>query len=378
MRNFAAMTQLKKNNKGPVQTLVWWLAIAAAAVVVGGIVYIAMTLPTGRFRYDNLVSYVAEERARLKAERVVTGPARVFDLTAPSAATTADSAMLAIAADSCRAAVISTFDDATPAVVRRCLLSWLTERGSVWMLRWKENGRDVFAAVFDSDVPRLVPEVYKRLADEKHVVPEEYVIPGRRFPYPIARRTPEGFVSVPADAGVPAVFVQMTKPWEMLVKGNDQIVSSFQRTPLKHFLSGVYVDFSAQSAFDISSVSGVTFNVDRAVARARVRNQPRIVEHIFTAAAVPADTCFLGSCAWYELSVDPSWTFHGDMPYGTARNDLIRTDIAIADASPLPARAREFFAAAPALATAVANVIADPDVRPDGDIVLSAFILGME
>ena len=79
MRNFAAMTQLKKNNKGPVQTLVWWLAIAAAAVVVGGIVYIAMTLPTGRFRYDNLVSYVAEERARLKAERVVTGPARVFD-----------------------------------------------------------------------------------------------------------------------------------------------------------------------------------------------------------------------------------------------------------------------------------------------------------
>ena len=38
----------------------------------------------------------------------------------------------------------------------------------------------------------------------------------------------------------------------------------------------------------------------------------------------------------------------------------------------------EFFAAAPALATAVANVIADPDVRPDGDVVLSAFILGME
>lgn len=371
------MAHTESHGKDLKQTLLWWLAIAAAVVVCTAIVYYAMTIKSCHFSYDSLVRYVAQERAGRRPAALADSAPLTFDLTDGNTATSADSALRAIAGGRARALLVSDFRDVSPKVLRQTLQGWLTTRGSVWMLSWENDGRRLFAAVFDSDTPGLLPLVRKQLHDSG-IKPEEYVLPGVRFQYPTARRTAGGFRRIPTADGIPAVFVQMTAPWEKLLPPPNDIVPSYRHTPLGHVLSEFYVDFGAQSAYAVDDVTCITFNVDRAVAGLRKNAQPKMIENVYTASAVAADTCFLNSCSWRQLNVDFSWMFYGVMPLGTALNALLRADIAIADATPDTARARAFFADAPALARAVTEVITAPELSPAGNVVFTAFIRGEE
>lgn len=317
------------------------------------------------------------------------------------------------------------------AYAKRVFIDWLADGYNIYFYRYPftEKGKQkyMFITVFDDNAGRLKSLIESAIATSGTSIVDNYVLGSKDFNYPMSvdyashvkgggyhnvkgvdvvtniqeNGGPEdyynysqpyatstgkgGYAPINKAFGAKAEYYPVGVTWKEAVdNANAQKEVSGEEIPYTHFLSHLYVDFKAQSAFDIEDVEARSFNMRETI---KMVNDSTSVEELInrkdpeikvflTASMEPNNGTNENIPSWYEeISLDFNDEFTGTFPNQNT-SDLIRVNIVISKATPRIEATRSFFSWQdnPSLANSVIETITAGSSNPTGRILYTYYV----
>lgn len=291
------------------------------------------------------------------------------------------------------------------AYAKESFINWLTMGGTIIFYEWDytegAKQKKLFVTVFDDSYYRLASKVSDAMAVVDNSFVNQYVLGGRDFAFPEQMPTeganyrnskgqdivtcvpkpknyndpkakasgdPNAFSPLANLYGPMAQYYPMPVDWEEVVV-NAKGLADF------HLLSKLYVDFDAQSGYDITAIEARAFNVQETVdsISANVQIEPAEIQNFVTGTMTKAADL----PGYQEIIVDLAEKFNPQhLPTGMRMADVMRINICISAAKPKIEEARAFFTweGNNSLAASVINTLQASEVNPTGRVLFSYFI----
>lgn len=160
-----------------------------------------------------------------------------------------------------------------------------------------------------------------------------------------------------------------------------------------HFLSKLYVNFAVQDGYEIGGVQAKVYNFEPSIrqiiqdkqnaeaegkeATVKVLDNGKEVLDMFTVSLLPVKESALKGSGWKEIAVDLDARFKGQTgPSMETPSDMLKINIAVADAKPRLDRISYFFAwpGNNSLAESVRNTLMDNEVNPTGKVIVTYYV----
>lgn len=291
------------------------------------------------------------------------------------------------------------------AYAKESFIDWLASGCTIIFYEWDytegSKHKKLFMTVFDDSYYRLASKVSDAMSLVAKGFIKEYVLGGQYFAFPeqmpqdganycnangkdvVTRVThfvnfnkptanasgnPDAFSPLSNLYGPMSQFYSLGTDWEGVTL-NAKGLSDF------HLLSKLYIDFDAQSGYDINQVEARAFNVTEMVdsigSSAKI-NAPEVTKFVTASILKSSDVT-----GYKEILVDLSEDFNPKkLPTGMGMTDLMRINIQISSATPRIEVAKSFFEweGNNSLAASVINTLQSPQVSPRGRVLFTYYI----
>ncbi len=291
------------------------------------------------------------------------------------------------------------------AYAKESFIQWLASGGTIFFYEWDytegNKQKKLFVTVFDDSYYRLVSKVSDAMGLVSNSFIKHFVLGGQDFAFPEqmsqdganyrnangkdivtcvnhfinynkpsadAEGHPEAFSPLSNLYGPMAQYYSLGTDWEGVTinaEGRDDF----------HLFSKLYVDFNAQSGYDITQIEARAFNVTETVDSigSSKNNVAQEVSKFVTSSMIKASDM----PGYQEIFVDLTEGFNPKkLPAGMGIADLIRINIQISKATPRIEEARNFFEweGNNSLAASVINTLQASEVNPTGRVLFSYYI----
>ena len=291
------------------------------------------------------------------------------------------------------------------AYAKESFINWLASGYTIFFYEWDytegAKAKKLFVTVFDDSYHRLVSKVDDAMSQVSNGFVNQYVLGGRDFAFPEsmpqdganyrnakgkdvvtcvthfvnynkpqanAQGDPEAFAPLNSLYGPMAQYYEFGTDWEGITM-NAEGRADF------HLLSKLYVNFDAQSGFDIKQVEARAFNMTETIDSVGTQAKivaPEVLKFVKSSMVKASDPK-----GYQEIIVDLDDAFTSKkLPAGMTDSDLIRINLQISEAAPRIEEARQFFSweGNNSLASSVINTLQSEDVTPVGRVIFSYYI----
>lgn len=337
---------------------------------------------------------------------IIMNPGSYANQSAPIQAT-----LEKIVADDVPALLITDYEEYNNGAIQQAayakesFTNWLASGYTIFFYEWDytegTKRKKLFVTVFDDSYHRLASKVSDAMSQVSSGFVNQYVLGGRDFAFPEsmpsdganyrnakgkdvvtcvkhfvnynkphanAEGNPEAFAPLNSLYGPMAQYYELGTDWEgitMNAEGREDF----------HLLSKFYVDFGAQSGFDIKQVEARAFNmtetIDSVGTPAKIQ-APEVLKFVKSSMVQVPDTQGV-----QEIIVNLDENFNSKkLPAGMTATDLIRINIQISEVAPRLEEAKSFFGweGNKSLSASVINTLQSSKVNPAGRVIFSYYI----
>lgn len=328
------------------------------------------------------------------------------------------------------------------AYAKRAFIEWLAKGNNITFYKWdfEEKGKEkhMYLAVFDDNANRLNSLVAQAIEGTGNTGIDQFVLASGNFYFPLYSQYPgmkkggnyhadggkgddvvtgimdsdnnndytfHSYFNLVADAngggsfqplnfsqGTAAEFYPLGVPWADAIKNaksmsEDPGVDTADR--YEHLLSRLFVDFNAQSGYDITGIEVRTFDIQTTLDSIQAMDPEVLEKSVEKIKAMPAKEVseFLTATmqplqpqGFEEILVDFHDRFNGTITGITSQSNMIRANIVISQASLNTARVNEFFAwdGNESLAASVREALQSPGASFIGRVIFSYYLMAPE
>lgn len=328
------------------------------------------------------------------------------------------------------------------AYAKRAFIAWLEKGNNITFYKWdfEEKGKNkhMYLAVFDDNANRLNSLVAQAIEGTANAGIDQFVLASGSFSFPLYSTYPgmkkggnyhndggkgedvvtgildsdnnndysfHSYFNLVAEAsgagdfeplnyaqGIPAEFYPLGVSWPDALKNAKIMTEDPGVDPAdryEHLLSRLFVDFNAQSGYDITGIEVRTFDIQSTLDSIEATDPDLLEKSAGTIKALPnkevsefltASMKTLEPQGYDEILVDFHERFNGTISGILRQDNMIRANIVISKASLNAQKVQDFFAwdGNESLATSVKEALQSPGANFIGRIIFSYYLTAPE